>query len=90
MSFWNRSDKGVLNSREYESLAKKITELSSELQTTQIKFKVLQQDLDNLRGNFNRKVNKKFLEKPDEVEDESKDINNSVILPYDGNPFKRQ
>lgn len=73
-----------LNSNEYELLRKRFVEHSAELEELQIKFKVLKQDVDNLRGNFNRRVNR-IKEDPEK----SEELNNPVILPDNGNPFKR-
>lgn len=57
--FWSRSNdtrKTPLNSNEYESCVRKFVEISARLDTFETKVKFLQTDVDNLRGNFSRKL----------------------------------
>jgi len=84
MNFLKKKPKDVINSGEYEKLSKKNTELLSELEELKVKFNILRTDMDNLRGNFNRKLNK--IKQEDLAEEETKEqsINNPVILPYNG------
>lgn len=77
MNFWNKK----VNSDEYEKLHKKITELSVEISELTAKIRLIQSDNSNLRGQFNRKLSGL---KKEETPEETKDINNPVILPYDG------
>jgi hypothetical protein len=77
MWFKKRSD-GYLNSREYESVCKKLIEVSSRLEELEVKHKALKQDVDNLRGNFNRKL------KQVPTDEKEENINSSVIIPFDG------
>lgn len=90
MSFWQKKNEQHLNSSEYESISKKITNVSSELEELKNKFKVLETNCDNLRGNFNRKLRAIKNEDEEVEEEESKSINNPVILPENGIPFKRR
>ena len=87
MSFWRRNEKKYLNSEEYESISKKVTQLSSTIEELSTKFKVLETNYNDLRGKFNRKLSgiKKEEANGDELgQEETKTINNPVILPYDG------
>lgn len=81
MSFWKKRNNETLNSVEYESLAKKLVEVSTRIEELENKFKILTTNYDNLRGNFNRKL--KGL-KAEEEPEETQSINNPVILPYNG------
>jgi predicted nucleic acid-binding Zn-ribbon protein len=76
MNFWkkNLNDEKIrfLNSDEYERISKRITELDSNFTSLKNKFEILQTSLDNLRGNFNRKLSGI---KKEEEQEESKDIN---------------
>lgn len=59
MSFWNlwrNKDDVQLNSKEYESVTKKIIEFSARIEELENKFKILGTNYDNLRGQFNRKL----------------------------------
>jgi archaellum component FlaC len=90
MSFWQKKNERYLNSEEFESISKKITSLSSELEEIKNKFKVLETNYDNLRGNFNRKLRQIRFEDEEEQEQETKSINNPVILPENEFTFKRR
>lgn len=57
--WWKKNDntsKNPVNSEEYERLAKRITELVAELGLLKANYKIIETDVDNLRGNFNRKL----------------------------------
>jgi flagellar biosynthesis chaperone FliJ len=78
--FWNKK----INSDEYEKLAKKITEMSEEISTVSNNLKILETNYNDLRGKFNRKLaGIKQSENNDSITEE-KDINNPVILPWNG------
>lgn len=83
--FWKNTK---INSDEYEKLTKRIVDLYGIIEELSSKIRVVQSDNANLRGQFNRKL--LGLKKEEQVEEqaEEKDINNQVILPYDGNIFK--
>jgi archaellum component FlaC len=80
--FWTKQTKNLtLNSDEYERVNKRIIELRHEIEELAIKYKILETNYNNLRGNFNRKLNK--LKEEEEPEETEKDINNqSVLLPH--------
>ena len=81
--FWNKkknAEQTNLNSAEYEKLLKKSVEVTAKLEELQIKLEVLRTDLQDMRGKFNRKLRGIRLEE----EEETKDINNPVILPFNG------
>lgn len=88
MSFWNRNNEKHLNSAEYESIAKKLVEISSRVEELENKFKILGTNYDNLRGQFNRKLS--GLKKEEEVGQEEektesdKDIKPNIFLSPDG------
>ena len=77
-----------LTSKEKENIvikiSKKNTEIFSELEELKVKIKVLETDINNLRGNFNRKLTKLKKEDMEEKKEETQTINNPVILPYNG------
>lgn len=79
MSFWKRNE---INSAEFEALSKKITECNSTIEDLRLKFKILETNYDNLRGQFNRKLS--GIKKEEEPEEKSQGINNPVILPHHG------
>jgi len=84
--FWKKTQ---INSDEYEKLHKKITELVGLIDELKINVTMLQTDCSNLRGQFNRKLQGiKKEEKDLDDSDMEKGINNPVILPDHGNPFK--
>lgn len=86
MSFWRNKS---LNSDEYEKLQKKIIDLDAKIEKANVDLRILQTDYNNLRGNFNRKLSGLKKEEADqEQKEETKDINNPVILPMHGYPFQ--
>lgn len=84
MAFWNKKHNETLNSAEFESCTKKIIELNAKFEELSVKYKMLETNYDNLRGMFNRKLNKLKKEDIEEEVTEEKDINNPVILPDNG------
>lgn len=81
MWFWkNKNDntsKNVVSSAEYERLVRKLIDANAEIEVLKASLKVLQTDVDNLRGNFNRKL--KGIEK-EEKETETKDLSNPASI----------
>lgn len=80
--FW-KNEKTQVNSAEYEKLYKKLLEISASVEELTLKYKILSTNYDNLRGNFSRKL-RGLKEEEKEEEEQQKDINNPVILPYNG------
>lgn len=78
--FWRRNENPI-NSKEYEFLYKRIVELSAEVEELKNKYKILETNYDNLRGNFNRKL--QGLKKEEVLEEiaEEKSINKPMLLP---------
>lgn len=75
--FWKKKDDNLhkehLNSDEYERLLKRLLDITTEVKSCQAELKLLQSDLANLRGNFNRKLagiakEESAKEKPQEEE----------------------
>jgi hypothetical protein len=59
LNFFKKSNdprKENLNSLEYETCLKRISELDTKIRSFEGEFKIMQTSLDNLRGNFNRKL----------------------------------
>ena len=59
--FWkkNETDSGnkkYINSDEYEKLIRRISEEAARISHLENDFKILSTNVDNLRGNFNRKL----------------------------------
>ena len=81
MSLFSKNTK--LNSDEYETLTKKIITLTGEVEALIKKFEVLTTNYNSLRGLINRKIGLKDLD-----QEQPQDINNAVILPDNGFPFK--
>lgn len=82
--FWKKKDSNVLNSGEYESLAKKIVELSTAVENLLAKLTRLDTELHSLRGTVNRKIyGPKEEEKKEEPEQQQ--LNTSFPIPFDGN-----
>lgn len=88
MNFFSRKKQEPMNSEDYEKLSKKITDLATLVEELKVKFRVLETNYDNLRGNFNRKLAGLKKEEADSDPDpmdqkqDTKSINTSVILPY--------
>lgn len=71
------------NSEEYEKLYKKIVEITAKIDENSYKIGLLSTDLDNLRGNFNRKLSGiRRAEREEEAQEETKDLKSQVILPH--------
>lgn len=70
-----------INSVEYEKLLKKQLEVSAELEELKKKFEIITTNFNSLRGLINRRIG---------VKEETQDINNPVILPDNGIPFKNR
>lgn len=89
MIFWKKNkNEDTLNSKEYESLCKKLIELSSELEDLKIKLKILTTDQNNLRGNFNRKLGGlKKEEKTEEATETETNLKPNVFLSPNGTPI---
>lgn len=56
MNLWFGKKQEKLNSEEYEKLFKKMVEVEGDVNSLQSKFKALETNYDNLRGQFNRKL----------------------------------
>jgi len=83
---WRKNES--VNSIEYEKLSKRITELVAEVETIRTKFKILETNYDNLRGNFNRKLS--GIKKEEKAEEDIETENNlkpSVFLSPNGSPI---
>jgi hypothetical protein len=80
MLFWKRQNenasKDINNSDVYGAILRRFAELATDIELCKTQIKVLQTDVDNLRGNFNRKL--KGLEQ--ETKTETKDINTSEFI----------
>ena len=79
--FWKKTQ---VNSVEYEYLHKRLTELQNLVGELSSKIAAVQSDAANLRGQFNRKLTGIKKEEMKEEEEETKSINNPVILPWNG------
>lgn len=88
MLFWkkknetNNTREKAFRSDEYEFCLKRIAELNTKVESIEAKYKALQTDVDNLRGNFNRKLKGiKEEEKKEEIQ-EPQNINTDFYVPY--------
>lgn len=82
MNFWRKKkDDYHITSEEFEYTSKRITELLSRIEELQVKFKILETNYDNLRGQFNRKLSGI---KKEEIPEETKDLYNGMLLPFNG------
>lgn len=83
--FWQKKDessnKNAFGTAEYDGILKRLSELRAEINNLSSDVKTLQTDLDNLRGNFNRKLRgiKEEEQKAEKKEEEQKDINGGYI-----------
>jgi hypothetical protein len=80
--FWKV--KSQLNSAEYEKIWKQVIELNARVDELANKQKIQETNYENLRGNFNRKLSGIKKAEMEEEEEETKSINNPVILPFNG------
>jgi len=91
MSFWHRKNETPLRSEEYERVSKRITELAAAVEELQNKFKILETNYNNLRGNFNRKLSglkeeEKVAPKEEEMETDT-NLKPTVFLSPNGLPI---
>jgi len=82
MMFWNKKkddpNKNTTNSEEYERLSKRITDLAAEVALHKTKVELIETDVANLRGKFNRKLS--GLQKEEEkVEPKEEEKTESII-----------
>jgi prefoldin subunit 5 len=68
--FRHDTDKNIVNSKEYEKLFVRIVELDSKIETLSTKFKLLETDVSNLRGNFNQRL-KAIKEREEPIQNET-------------------
>jgi predicted nucleic acid-binding Zn-ribbon protein len=68
--FRHDTDKNIVNSKEYEKLFVRIVELDSKIETLSTKFKLLETDVSNLRGNFNQRL-KAIKEREELIQNET-------------------
>lgn len=87
MGFFSKTK---LYSDEYEAITKKFTDLRASYEELQQKVKLMQTDIDNLRGRFNQKLSRIKKEDMQEEETDTETINNPVILPDNGIIFKHR
>jgi len=74
-------NKEIINSREYDNLFKRFSEVYAELSLLKTDVKNFGTELDNLRGKFNRKL--KGLEQEEKkVEEEQKTINTGEYIAF--------
>lgn len=74
--FWKKNvdpSKKPLNSDEYEHVLKRILEINTRIGVCESKIEILKTEMDNLRGNFNRKL--KGIK--EEEQKETQEINSS-------------
>lgn len=83
--WFKKNNESALNSKEYESVCKKLVEVSSKLEELQNSFKILETNYNNLRGQFNRKLSG-LVEKPKEEESEN-NLKPSIFLNPNGLPL---
>lgn len=76
-----------INSEEYEKLSKKITDLAADVEDLKKKFAVITTNMSSLRGLINRRIGG-----DQDVDDseETKGLNNPVILPENGSLIKHR
>lgn len=72
------TSQNLTNSDEYGKVLRRFAEISTDVELCKTQIKVLQTDVDNLRGKFNRKL--KGLEK--EEEEKEKNINTDNTLYF--------
>jgi hypothetical protein len=73
-----------INSEEYEKLFKRITELESKIDIASSNCENLKSTVSSLRGLVNRKI------AGEETKEETNDLNNPIILPDHGTPFRNR
>jgi len=84
---WGKNDpnKNTISSGEYEELLKRIIKLNGEIETLKAYLEAYKLQLDNLRGNFSRKLKamaeeEKGAEKEEESKNES--FNNNGYVAF--------
>lgn len=81
--FWKHdTSKNVINSTEYEDCLRRIIKINSETEILKANLEAYKLQLDNLRGNFSRKLKgmKEEEEKPEEKKIET--INNQEFVAF--------
>lgn len=81
MFFSKKKEETPLNSKEYEYLLLKIAELRSEVGDLKTNYRIIETNMDDLRGKFNRKL---YQMAP--KEEENKDKMPQSLNSF--NPFK--
>lgn len=76
------TDKNAISSGEYERLVRKLIDGNTEIELLKASIKILQTDLDNLRGNFNRKLKGMKEEEVKEEKQETKNIYTADYLAF--------
>ena len=64
----DNSSKNVIHSEEYERILKRIIEIHTKNEILETKFKLLETDVSNLRGNFNNRL--KAIKEREKTEEE--------------------
>jgi len=81
--FWRNKNLGEknINSNEYDSVLKKISEINAELELFKTKLNLIKTDLDNLRGRFNQRIAKGREGDDKEAGEPTKELNNGEFIP---------
>jgi len=86
--FWkkeNETDSGnkkCINSDEYEKLIRRISEEAARISHLENDFKILSTNVDNLRGNFNRKLSGIAKNEEQTKQQETESFINSNEVPF--------
>jgi tRNA threonylcarbamoyladenosine modification (KEOPS) complex Pcc1 subunit len=78
----NDTSKDIINSREYEKLASRISDISIDINSVKGNIEILRTDISNLRGKFNQRL--KGFQEEDKKQEENKTetFNNDGYLPF--------
>lgn len=84
--FKHDTNKKVVNSVEYEDCLRRIVKINSEVELLKAHLEAYKMQLDNLRGNFSRKL-KAMSEEEEKVgqkeeEKENENLNNGGYVPF--------
>lgn len=85
MIFFRKKTTTSLRSDEYEQLSNRITTLRSDLEEAKTKVRMLETEINNLRGNFNRKLS--GIVKEEKKEEQPKALNTQEAKVFTGMMF---
>jgi archaellum component FlaC len=83
--FWRKNDnssKNVMDPDSYARILNKLSEIDSRIKSVENDFKLLTTDVQNLRGNFNRKLSGLAKEEKESPPPQTEKFNSYEEVPF--------